>query len=47
MLTVDSLPIRGPDTSTPPAYWGGHGTAHKCALDPTRTHCKQSPTGCR
>ena len=43
ILTVDSLPVRGPDPGTPPAGRGGHRAAHTHAPDPTRTHCKQAP----
>ena len=47
IITVDSLPIRGPDPGTPPANRGGHRAAHTHAPDPTRMHCKQGPTGCK
>ena len=39
ILTVDSLPIRGPDLGTPTASWGGHYAAHMHVPDPIRMHC--------
>ena len=47
ILTVDALPIRGPDPGTPLAGWGGHPVAHMHAPDPTRMHCTQGPKGCK
>ena len=47
ILTVDSLPVRGPDPGTPPAGRGGHRAAHTHVPDPTRTHSKPGPTGCK
>ena len=44
ILTVDSLPVRGPDPGTPPADQGGHRAAHTHAPDPTRMHL--TPPGC-
>ena len=45
IITVDSLPIWGPDPGTPPTNRGGHHSAHMHMADPTRTHCKQGLTG--
>ena len=47
ILTVDLLPVRRPDPGTPPADRGGHCATHTHVPDPTRTHCKQGPTGCK
>ena len=47
ILTVDLLPVRGPDPGTPPAGREGHRAAHMRTPDPTRSHCTQGPTGCK
>ena len=47
IITVDSLPGGVPDPVTPPANRGGNHAAHTHAPDPTRTHCKQGPIGCK
>ena len=47
ILTVDLLPVRGPDPGTPPASRGGDRAAHTHAPDPTRMHCTQGPTDCK
>ena len=42
---MNTLPIRGPDPGTPQSTGQGHCAAHIHVPEPSRTLCKQDPTG--